>query len=344
MTRNATDDKQSPHNRKARSQMTKKPAKKAPPARSTATEQVMRNAQKAIEGKNFASMDDLNTFLASMAGPGLRRPQVNAALSLEDEAQELAFEAMEAETETQARKLAKRALTKDPNCVDALVLLTRLDARSSKDVIDGLQKAVIAGERSLGSKFIRENEGHFWLILETRPYMRALAELADVLRGEGIYLAAIGHYEKLLELNPNDNQGVRDPLLGTYLVVGDLAGAGKLLKKYMNDSMANFAWGRVLERFLTGDLPGASAALEKARKTNRFVELYMSGQKAIPKSLPDIYSQGSEEEAIVCLDTQAAAWAEHMEAVFWLLEQCAVDKAQANVLRMTPKKTHPPLQ
>ena len=68
--------------------MRKKPAKKAPPARSTATEQVMRNVQKAIEGKNFATMDDLNTFLASMAGPGLRRPQVNAALSLEDEAQD----------------------------------------------------------------------------------------------------------------------------------------------------------------------------------------------------------------------------------------------------------------
>ncbi|HEY2472633.1 MAG TPA: hypothetical protein VGI45_32910 [Terracidiphilus sp.] len=32
--------------------------------------------------------------------------------------------------------------------MDTLVLLTRLDARSSKDVIDGLQKAVTAGERS----------------------------------------------------------------------------------------------------------------------------------------------------------------------------------------------------
>jgi hypothetical protein len=46
MTRKDTDGKESPHNRKARSQMTKKPAKKAPAvARSTATEQAMRNLQ-----------------------------------------------------------------------------------------------------------------------------------------------------------------------------------------------------------------------------------------------------------------------------------------------------------
>jgi hypothetical protein len=55
--------------------MTKKPAKKATPkkkappvARSTATEQVMRNVQKAIEGKDFSSFDDLNAFLATLSG------------------------------------------------------------------------------------------------------------------------------------------------------------------------------------------------------------------------------------------------------------------------------------
>jgi hypothetical protein len=37
------------------------------------------------------------------------------------------------------------ALAKDPNFVDALVLLTCLGARSSKDILDGLQKAVSAG-------------------------------------------------------------------------------------------------------------------------------------------------------------------------------------------------------
>jgi tetratricopeptide (TPR) repeat protein len=323
--------------------VTKKKAatkKKAPPvAPSTATEQAMRTVQKAIAGKKVISLDDLNAFLASMAGPGLSLLPADAELSQKQAAQELAFDAMEAESESQARKLAKRALAKDPDCLDALVLLTSLDAKSPREAIEGLQKAVAAGERSLGATFIRENKGDFWGILETRPYMRALAELANLLRGQGIYLDAIRHYEKMLELNPGDNQGVRDPLLGLYLAVSDLEGAGKLLKKYKEDSMANFAWGRVLERFLAGDLGGAEAALKAARKANGHMELYMSGRKALPKYLPGSYSPGSEEEAILCLDTMTVAWAAHEDALFWMMERLMAEQVQPTSIQSGRKKT-----
>lgn len=148
--------------------------------------------------------------------------------------------------------------------------------------------------------------------------MRALAQLAGLLRAQGINLDAIRHYENMLALNPNDNQGVRDPLLGLYLAMDNLESVQKLLRRYENDSMANFAWGRVLERFLADNLPGASAALTKARKANRFVERYLSGKKSPPKHLPEMYSMGSEEEAILCVDNLAAAWVAHENAVFWL--------------------------
>lgn len=304
----------------------------------------MRNMQKIIEGKNFAGIDDLNAFLASMAGPASRHLAMGSPhLSAREEAQDLVFKAMEARSEAQTRKLVKQALARDPDCVDALVMLAGLDATSPEQAIASLQAAVTAGERSLGASFIRENKGHFWGILDTRPYMRALAELADLLRGEERYPEAIPIYEKMLELNPNDNQGVRDQLLGVYLAVGDVAGAGRLLKKYKDDSMANFAWGRVLERFLAGDGKGAETALAKARKTNRFVEIYLTGQQKPPMSLPDSYSMGSEEEAILCLDAMMAAWAAHREAVFWLLEQVLGRELpvpsgckQAKLLRMAP--------
>jgi len=116
------------------------------------TESVMRSVQKAIEGKQFASLEEVNTFLASLAGPGLQQSLIDEApLTPREQAQELAFDAMEAETAARARKLAKRALALDPDCVDALVLLTNLDATSPKAAIVGLQKAVAAGERALGA-------------------------------------------------------------------------------------------------------------------------------------------------------------------------------------------------
>jgi len=255
----------------------------------------------------------------------------------------LAFEAMESETEAQARKLAKRALAKDPDCVDALVVLGGIESDSPRKMIEALQKAVAAGERSLGAAFIKKNKGHFWGLIETRPYMRALEQLASLLRAEGFNLYAIKHYEKMLALNPNDNQSVRDPLLGLYLALGSLEEAGKLLHTYKEDASANFAWGRALERFLSRDLAGAAAALKLARETNSFVELFLTGQKNLPKEMPEMYSPGSEDEAILCLDNMALAWGNFKPAIPWLMEQLMKDmpakKASASKLKIVPFKS-----
>jgi tetratricopeptide (TPR) repeat protein len=155
--------------------------------------------------------------------------------------------------------------------------------------------------------------------------MRAMEQLANLLRGEGISLDAIKVYERMLELNPNDNQGVRDPLLGLYLETGDLKGARELLDKFNDDASANFAWARVLERFLAGAHGEARTALKQARRANPHVELYLAARKTLPKHPPEMYSPGSEEEAVLSLDYLSGAWAAHKEAVFWLLDQLAAD-------------------
>ena len=304
---------------------------------------IMQDLQKELGKQSFANAGEVQAFMKSLmglAGQSLGNP--GGPESLKDEAQDLAYEAMEAPTAAQARKLAKKALAKDPDCVDALVVLADLEAATAKDAIAGLQKAVEAGERSLGAKFIEENAGHFWLILETRPYMRALEHLASASSAAELYPQAIQVYEKMLALNPGDNQGVRDPLLGLYLALGDTVGAAKLLQAYQDDSLANFAWGRVLERFLSHDLPGAAAALKIARKQNRFVELFLSGQKNFPKQMPDSYSPGSEDEALICLDNLALAWANSRPASFWLLDQLAKDAvkkvASASKLKIISSK------
>jgi hypothetical protein len=71
------------------------------------TESVFRDINRAIEGKNFGSMEELNAYLASLSGPGFKQSMRDARppLSPKEEAQELAFEALEAATEEQARKL-----------------------------------------------------------------------------------------------------------------------------------------------------------------------------------------------------------------------------------------------
>jgi len=310
----------------------KKPARKSAklpdlPSRTT-MEKTMRGIQRMIEGKEFGSFEEVNAYLMAHSGKGFVDPVTGAKLTAKEKAQELAYDAMEAASVAKARKLAEKALALDANCVDALVVMTEIDARSPHEAIDGLQKAVAAGERSLGgARFFRENKGHFWGLLETRPFMRAIEQLAGVLRSEGQLPEAIRIYERMLELNPNDNQGVRDLLLGLYLAVDDLASAAKLLKKYKEDTLANFSWGRVLERFLAGDETGARAALTKARRQNRFVEQYLSAQRRLPKEMPDSFTVGSDEEAALCVETLAPVLVQHKEAALWLRDQCAAGEA-----------------
>ncbi len=286
------------------------------------TEKVMRDVHRVMQGREFQSIEEANAFLARLAGPGLKEALKKVpSLSPQQEAQELAYRAMEAPTHTRALTLAQQARAKDPDCVDALVTLAAASARSVEDLIAGLEKAVEVGERSLGAKCFEENKGHFWSMLETRPYMRARQQLADLLLDAGRVSEAIGHFEALLALNPNDNQGVRDILLGCYLAGDDLDGARRLLRVYDEDAGAVFAWGRTLERVLSGDFKGAEHALKYARNHNRFVELYLTGKKKLPRAMPDSYSFGSEEEALICLETIGEAWAMHPEALIWLLMQ-----------------------
>jgi tetratricopeptide (TPR) repeat protein len=306
----------------------KKAAKKMPKTPQVMALEMMRVLTDTLGPNDLIMPEDVDALLTSLRGPFATDGLSDEEADARDEAQQIAFDAMEAESEAEARKLAKRALKLYPDCVDALVVMAGIESDSPRKMIEGLQNAAAAGERSLGAKFIRENKGHFWGLIETRPYMRALEQLASLLRAEGFKLDATKYYEKILALNPNDNQGVRDPLLGLYLATGNLEAARRLLKDYEQDASANFAWGRVLERFLSRDLPRAAAELKIARKGNRFVELYLSGRKGLPKEMPEMYSPGSDEEAVLVLDSMSLAWAEHKEALLWLMEQLMSRPAQ----------------
>jgi tetratricopeptide (TPR) repeat protein len=317
--------KSTPKKAAKKSAAKKSSAKKAPASPQALAQELLSMLNSRLGPDELILPSDVDALMASLTGPSVHEGLNDAEADKKDEAQQIAFDAMEAETEAEARKLVKHALRLDPDCVDALVLMSDLDAPTRKALIEGLKQAVEAGERTLGIKFIQKNKGHFWLLLETRPWMRALDRLASELKEAGLNLDAIGIYERMLELNPNDNQGVRDPLLGLYLTVGDLKGAGKLFKKYENDALANFAWGRVLERFLADDRAGAKAALEIARAANHHVELYMTARKPLPEDPPEMYSPGSEEEAVLLLSNLGDAWAAHKEATFWLFDELQPD-------------------
>lgn len=239
-----------------------------------------------------------------------------------DAAQQLIYDAWEATTDEEAAALIFSALKLDPTNVDALLQAAAYAGLDDDEEIEFLRKVVAIGEQNLGEDF-KKMAGHFWGVSETRPYMRARERLAEALRCAGRLDEAIANWSAMLELNPNDNQGIRYLLLPSLLALKQLAPARKLLTAYPGETEYNtvFAWSRVLEQFLSGEPRKAETALAAARKQNPHTQAYLKGNRRLPKQLPGGYAPGSKEEAISFAEFLHAAWARHPEALQWLNAQ-----------------------
>lgn len=238
--------------------------------------------------------------------------------SVRRQAQDLAYKAMESYDFREAVRLSTKAIELDPRCVDALTILAGTiddpDERAHR-----LSEVIQIAEENLGGKrYFEENKGYFWGMVETRPYMRARESYAQALYLADDINAAIAEYEEMLELNPGDNQGNRYPLMALYLEIDDLAGASHLRDEYGDEGTTVFTWLSVLECLIEGDYSGAEWQLAEARKANPFFEDYLRGKKSMPREMPDYYSLGDENEAIMCMDTIGQAWKKHPAAMDWL--------------------------
>jgi len=232
------------------------------------------------------------------------------------QAQELYFEAME----TDDVDLIFQALDVDPGNTEChLKLLSVFDATDTEK-LEIAQQILKTAEKRLGKAVFKECKGDFWLIFETRPYMRARSTLAWWLLKTGRVAESIAEHEGMLELNPGDNQGVRYGLIGLYLQENRMKDAARLLKEFKEERSCSavMAWGYVLERFLNGTPDVAIKALAVARKQNGYVEAYLKGDRKLPKESAGSYSHGSREEAQLFAELQKPAWDAHPEAVKWL--------------------------
>jgi tetratricopeptide (TPR) repeat protein len=250
------------------------------------------------------------------------------------QAQELTDAAYEERDDERRLQLAKQALRISPDCADAHVLMAEL-APTRRQALEHYQQAVAAGERAVGPRAFQEDAGHFWGILETRPYMRARLGLAHALWVTAQRDEAIRHLQDMLRLNPNDNQGVRYTLAGFLLFLDRDDELVRLLARYPNEKSAAWDYTKALLAFRQhGDMPEARELLAQAIKTNQHVPDYLLGTKFPPAAPPDYYSPGHESEAWEYISGFLAAWKSTPGAIAWL---------RANIVKPKSKlKTKPP--
>ncbi len=243
---------------------------------------------------------------------------------LEDEEMDsldLVYEAWESDDEEEKIALAKEAISLDPNCSDAYLLLTKYFAKTNAEKIMYCQQALDAGEKSIGKKFIKENKGHLWMCHEARGYMRAKHALAAILADEQRFDEATAHYDELLLLNKNDNQGVRYEYMGLLLQTNKLDRAEKLLAEYEEEGSSQWAFNRALFAYKKSGDDAKNLAtiklLKAAHKENKHVIKYLTNPSTVPDELPDSYSFGDKSEAIIYLLETKKAWMSTSGAIEW---------------------------
>ncbi len=271
------------------------------------------------EEKNFGSLEEANEFLRqNIAGsPVPDLPPRNPR----EEAQYLIYDACDEPSREKRVEMARRALNIDPDCADAYALLASEKEATLAERKALYEKGLSAAEQTIGPEALRENMGHFWGSLETRPYMRNRLGLAECLWFLGARDEAIGHLREMLRLNPGDNQGVRYPLLSHLLELGRDRDARDLIDRFDRDIAAPWLYGKALLKFMReGSNDKTDARLGRAIEYNPFVPPFVLGMVRMAKRLEPDSRIGDVYEAEEYASYSLKAWRRVPGALEWMFK------------------------
>lgn len=253
---------------------------------------------KLLEEQEFETIEEANAFLQQNLN---RKPEParSKKATKEEQALDMLHAAINEPNLERKIQLAQKALQLDPANGDAYNVLADC-AATPKEMAYFYKQAMQVEEKRLGTDLFKENEGHFWGFLPTRPYMRAKKGYAEACAMMDKMPEAIQHYEELLKLNPNDNQGVRELLVSAYIETLNWKAAEKLIEQYKDDRTATFMYSRILVEYgLHGKTAKLNGMIRNATGQNPFVPAYLQGKKRLPSEMPEYIGFGDDREAIV---------------------------------------------
>jgi len=272
------------------------------------------NPKKSENVVPFPSLPDprgMEGGMANLLGAATDTDPINAA-------QNIMYDAWEATDRKERVELAKKALNVSSLCADAYVLFAEEEAKNIEEAFSWYRKGVEAGEQALGPEGFEKYSGHFWGFLETRPYMRARAGFAATLWHLGKHDEAIEHYQAMLELNPNDNQGIRYVLASHLLATNNIDRLKSLIGQYDEDS-TDWLYPQVLLAYRSSD-PDAGKLAEEAWLANSSVPDALSGKLPVIASPNGYVTMGGEDEAASYVHANGNIWRTTPGAVEWLIE------------------------
>lgn len=222
-------------------------------------------------------------------------------------------------------KFARKALKLDPDNLDAELFVADY---SATDSIDNLKKAQIVvnhAEKLMedGGYLTKEYEGEFWLVLETRPYMRVLHHYFDALVECGMMTRAVEQGEKMLRLCASDNLGIRHSLMHIYAYLELEEKALALYKKFDETSETMFLLPLSVLYYKLNDTKTAKIYLNKLIRSNkdtkRFFKILGTNEfEKVANSMPPFgFRPFTIEELIIDLQENSFLFTENLTYIEW---------------------------
>ena len=222
----------------------------------------------------------------------------------------------------EAERIFRAVLAQMPDHLDAihhlaLVLSKRGMLDEARDLWEQTSRI---GHKAFPQDFKLGRDRLEWGWLENRPFLRCLHGLALARYDDGEIEEALGLFQELLSLNPNDNQGVRAIAVEALFKLGRFEDALEITKQYPDDVMPETLYGRALALFKLGQRQEASVALQEAIQYLPLVaKEFLKVKHRLPKTaMPDAVTMGGADEAYYYWEHCGQFWEEDTEVLEWL--------------------------
>lgn len=217
--------------------------------------------------------------------------------------------ALDSKKKGEKRALLQEALELWPDNLDAFTELVRVNSKTPAEALSRLlEKEREWDKRYHDEGLLPKEEGDFYFINETRPYMRLLLDIFTHYRFTQEFDKAIAMGEKIIRLNRNDNLGVRFQLSGLYLLTDNEKGFAALWKKYRSIDNPFYHADKYIQAVLKGNKSLITRYMNELYYSNLALYLFFIERRLDYLDFiisEDSYQAGSLEEAFVYIDEHA---------------------------------------
>ena len=218
----------------------------------------------------------------------------------------------------------KELIKQFPELIDAYHHLALLmeDFGQPYEAFNLTKSAVDIGLSSLPPNFYFGRDLLPWLNLDNRPFLRAYHYYGLKYKGIKEIEKALCIFNNILDINPNDNQGIRALVINCYLTIKRPLDVLRIVENYLDDTLADTLYGKILALFQLDRIKEANKTLEDAQKILPLIATEISKkQHRKPRHVKQGFiTHGGEDEAYYFWKENGKHWKETPGAIDFVRE------------------------